>query len=61
MNERFSSRSFVMTMLLFDVLFIGIVNSGVLPFNPSPLVVGFALFGVSPALAYLVTEYKTET
>ncbi|GAB3419248.1 hypothetical protein GCM10027435_20300 [Haloparvum alkalitolerans] len=59
MSERFPSSSFIVTMLVIDALFLGILGSGVLPFDPSALLVGFGLFGLSPLLAYLITESRS--
>lgn len=47
-------------MLFIDVLLLGIIGSGILPFEPSALVLGFGLFGVSPVVAYLITESGSE-
>lgn len=60
MSEQFPSSSFIVTMLVIDVLFLGVLGSGLLPFDPNPLLVGFGLFGLSPLLAYLITESRSD-
>jgi membrane protein YqaA with SNARE-associated domain len=61
MSGRFPSTSFVGTMLIIDVVLLGIISSSLLPVEPSPIVIGFGLFGLSPALAYLLTSERVRS
>jgi hypothetical protein len=60
MGDQFPSTSFIATMLLIDVLFLAIIGSSIFTFEPSALLIGFGLFGVSPVLAYLITDSNSD-
>lgn len=61
MSRRIITNTFVGIMLIIDVVVLGLINSSVLPVGLSPIVIGFALFGLSPALAYFFTSDRIRT
>jgi multisubunit Na+/H+ antiporter MnhG subunit len=55
-SDELSSGTFLVTTVLLDIVFLAAIYSGVLPFDVPSLLVAFALFVVSPVLAYLVAR-----
>lgn len=61
MNDILGSTRFLAITIALDVVFLTLVNSNVLPFEATPVVVGFVLLILSPAVAYgIVRSFQSE-
>lgn len=57
MDDIFKSNRFLLTTILLDVFFLGVINSAAFPIPPSPVLAGFVLLILSPGIAYAITRY----